>query len=136
MFFSPFYCHANLFFQSRSLPALSTPYSAPSPLESSSDSENEQVITAYDQKGFTTVYTVAAGASAQTKSFDSQGFLITAAPTQAAPTSGVAANAVQKGAEESKVPPVPTADSSGYRLLVESGFVFLAALLSAIPIIL
>ncbi|KAF2661700.1 glycoside hydrolase family 16 protein [Lophiostoma macrostomum CBS 122681] len=93
-----------------SLPASSTPYSAPSPSASSGGSE--QVVTAYDQQGFTTVYTVAAGSSV--------------------PTSTVSALENNKLESDSASPTV----SSAYRLLVNSGLALLATSIGVLSIIL
>jgi hypothetical protein len=114
--------------QSTSLPALSTPFSAPSPSVSSGGSDNLQVVTTYDQQGFTTVYTVQPGVTPPA-------LLPSDSPAQATPTSEASAPAAENNAIESKVVPVPTA-SSGYRFLVDPASVLLAAFIGAIAIIL
>ncbi|KAF2195750.1 glycoside hydrolase family 16 protein [Zopfia rhizophila CBS 207.26] len=113
------------------LPASSTPLSAASPLASSGGSE---VITAYDQKGFTTLITVAAGVTVPPKSYDDRGFQITDAPAQS--TSTAEANFLENNeVKSSTVPPVPRASSSAYQLLVNSSLVLIAAFFGVICIL-
>jgi hypothetical protein len=59
------------------------------------------VITTYDQQGFATLVTVAAGASALPKSYDWRGFLITDAPSAPATTSTALANVLENNAVNS-----------------------------------
>jgi len=117
------------YLQATSQPASSAPSSQASPSEPSSASKpssasepsataDVQVITTYDDKGFTTVYTAPVGASATAKSFDSKGFPITAAPSS--PTAGATANL-----QENNV--APTASSSAFRPFFNCGLVLLAA---------
>ncbi|KAF2746908.1 glycoside hydrolase family 16 protein [Sporormia fimetaria CBS 119925] len=99
--------------------ALSTPSPAPSPLVSSGDFENAQFITAYDDRGFTTVYTVVAGQ--------------TVPPGPAA--TGAGADAAK---EQSLAPPAPAAAAVGsaYRGFEHSGAVLLAACFGAVLVFL
>jgi hypothetical protein len=87
------------------------------------------VVTAYNQQGFTTVFTVAAGASAA-PSYDSKGFAVTSATAQ--PTATATALENNKLESDSASPTV----SSAYRLLVNSGLALLAASIGALSIIL
>ncbi|ORY11836.1 concanavalin A-like lectin/glucanase domain-containing protein [Clohesyomyces aquaticus] len=114
---------------STSQPASSTPSFSASPLASSGGSE---VITAYDQQGFTTVYTVPAGITAMPKSYDSRGFLVTQ-PTST-PSSSANVLEANKVQSSSSVPPVPTA-SSARPLLVNASLVLLAALFGVLCIL-
>lgn len=117
--------------------ASSTPASQPLPAASSGGSE--QVITGYDDKGFTTIYTVPAGVTAQAKSYDSKGFLVTAAPTTTPSARAAAqANLEENAVVSSGAPPVPSAssDSSALRLLVNGGLVLLAAFVGVVSVLL
>jgi hypothetical protein len=87
------------------------------------------VITTYDDKGFTTVYTEAAGASATAKSFDSKGFPITAAPSSATARAS-------SGLQENGVAPAPTASSSAPRSIFNAGLALLAASFGVLFVIL
>ena len=123
----------NMNSQATSQAASPTPSSQASPSEPSSASKPGatsavQVVTTYDDQGFTTVYTEPAGASATAKSFDSQGFPITAAPS---PTGGATANLQENG-----VAPAPNASSSAFRPFFDAGLVFLAASFGVISVIL
>ncbi|KAF2640047.1 hypothetical protein P280DRAFT_401497, partial [Massarina eburnea CBS 473.64] len=101
--------------------ASSTSPSQASPWVSSAGSN--QVITTYDDKGFTTVYTVAAG---RPTLYDSKGF-----PVTTASSSSVSANA--NVAENNVVATTPgvslpaSTTSNAFRLLVNGGLVLLAA---------
>jgi hypothetical protein len=121
---SPRLAETNDFPQVTSPAASSTPSSQASPSEPSSaakpSSADVQVITTYDDKGFTTVYTEAAGASATAKSFDSKGFPITAAPSSATAKASA-------GLQENGVSPAPTASSGADRPIFNAGLALLAA---------
>lgn len=62
------------------------------------------MITTYDQQGFATLVTVAAGASVLPKSYDWRGFLITDAPSAPATTSTALANVLENNAVNSTIP--------------------------------
>ena len=99
----------------------------------SSGKSDPQVIVSqgYDDKGFTTFYTFAAGATALPKSYDSRGFLVTPAPTQAIPSPSAQANVLENNAVESARSPAPSA-SAAFRSFVVSSGALLAAFFGAI----
>ncbi|OCL03827.1 glycoside hydrolase family 16 protein [Glonium stellatum] len=82
------------------LPASSTLYSVALPLVSSTAGGSE-VITTYDQQGFTTLVTVAAGALTRPKSYDWRGFLITDAPSTPTASATALANVLENHAVNS-----------------------------------
>ena len=98
--------NANGLLQSTSLPASSSssPAVSPQALPSAGGSE---VITTYDDKGFLTTMTVPAGWQTVVKSYNEQGFPITAAPTST-PAAALQAEAVS------------TVDGAGGSLLASS----------------
>ncbi|KAL9076661.1 MAG: hypothetical protein Q9157_003608 [Trypethelium eluteriae] len=73
---------------STSSPSVSVQASAPLASASASAPEGgEETITTYNQQGFSTIATVPVGWSTMSKSYDSQGFLITPGPSNAASAS-------------------------------------------------
>ncbi|KAI9685734.1 MAG: hypothetical protein M1822_004294 [Bathelium mastoideum] len=74
---------------------------SPSPTAASGPSapEGNTVVTTYDQQGFPTVATVPVGWSTMSKSYDSQGFLITPSPSSAAAPTGAAAAAAAESSQ-------------------------------------
>ena len=95
--------------QSTSQPVLSTSSLVASQLASSGPVDSgSEIITQYNQQGFPTVVTVPAGWSTIPKSYDSQGFLITPAPSVSASVSTPASSVGQKAADTS---PMSTSDT-------------------------
>ena len=115
--------------------------SSPAPLPSASSliaGGGSNVITTYDQQGFLTVVTEPNGWATASKSYDTQGFLITPAPSAPVPSSltsaGIGrADAAIASTSTTKAAITKVTGSAGLRE-VERSFVALCAFLAGILI--
>ena len=94
-------------------PLPSSSASSPEPPSAGSGIGGGEVTTGFDERGFPTVYTVIPGASTMPRSYNEQGFLITAAPADPQST-GMSKNAAMADqSRESGSPTVLSATAKG-----------------------
>ncbi|KAJ9649018.1 transglycosylase [Coniosporium tulheliwenetii] len=87
--------------------------------------------TAYDEKGFTTLIVVAAGAPSQAKSYDDRGFLITAAPSSTSTSVALALEDANGGATA-----VPAEKPNGSGRVAATVGLFIASVLASVAFLL